>query len=888
MMRLTLAVLLLSLEVSAQPSATNARKVRQLNEVGTTGQYWSQTSSTPLKMGTPGSVTLTPCPPGVDYTSGVGYDVYINDANPESVAVTSGSTGAGNCSISFTPNFSHSNYTIGSASSGIQETINVFCGVSSTYYKNRQCNITIPGEVSNPTANNYNVYGTIFFHSNNSILSGYGVVLKCSGRGACLQVGDLSASSDYVDNTITGLNLSSTNHPSLPAYAGVNVTNTVRSSGVVVITTATAHGFRPGDMVTTLFTDNSAYWGDAVVATVPSTTTFTYARTGVDIAPQATPGVVALAYSAILDNGENTHFLDVTNSGGWFNNFFDMWDDENATIDHFKTASADVNHGPNWSGSIVFSAGNQDARHQIAPVISLLNSTITSSANGVTVYNSNGLYIENTIIQGTSLWEVHSSNETGNYQGAYLKNIYSETDTNANPLIPPRSPFPGLGIAGLIAGASSGAASFHITGNGGTLGAFPTGGTGSMGYSYFIVANDTTAGTQTSPMQILNWLSTGSDSIPVRWPRVANGADAITYDVLRMATPAGVGAIFPFNGGCTGGPGGTCGYVAKGLTQSIACSGSLVCSHLDDGGSSTSAYTIKQANYVGTLNFWPGSIVSVDKSVLVDTDKYGSVGIGLNGNPLQVANLCPNYGATSPGGYTTCLASVTSFNNSVPNQTATIMTDGSEVGSGMKLSKGRLNFSNTPGAYVSAHHIITLLDSQPALTQATWGFRPPANANDTWIGTDLSGVAYPNSGQLAFGAPVSITNYIRATGDGIHSDWLERLTSKQKTFAVPVTIRDGNSFTLGDGSPLSQMKIYNINSIPAHRVSSQSCFDIVGEAKGLTKADKITGITPPGTLGNLSLNAYPANEGAITLHFCNPSGSDVTTPSGIYSFLAVR
>jgi hypothetical protein len=206
----------------------------------------------------------------------------------------------------------------------------------------------------------------------------------------------------------------------------------------------------------------------------------------------------------------------------------------------------------------------------------------------------------------------------------------------------------------------------------------------------------------------------------------------------------------------------------------------------------------------------------------------------------------------------------------------------------MKLSKGRLNFSSTPGAYVSAHHIITLLDSQPALTQATWGFRPPANANDTWIGTDLSGVAYPNSGQLAFGAPVSITNYIRATGDGIHSDWLERLTSKQKTFAVPVTIRDGNSFTLGDGSPLSQMKIYNINSIPAHRVSSQSCFDIVGEAKGLTKADKITGITPPGTLGNLSLNAYPANEGAITLHFCNPSGSDVTTPSGIYSFLAVR
>src|SRR5208282_672512 len=92
-----------------------------------------------------------------------------------------------------------------------------------------------------------------------------------------------------------------------------------------------------------------------------------------------------------------------------------------------------------------------------------------------------------------------------------------------------------------------------------------------------------------------------------------------------------------------------------------------------------------------------------------------------NGNPLEVANLCPNYGAATAGGYTTCLASITSPNNAVPNQTATIMTDGAEVGNGMTLSKGRLNFSSTAGALISAHHIITLLDSQPALTQSTWG-----------------------------------------------------------------------------------------------------------------------------------------------------------------------
>ena len=290
------------------------------------------------------------------------------------------------------------------------------------------------------------------------------------------------------------------------------------------------------------------------------------------------------------------------------------------------------------------------------------------------------------------------------------------------------------------------------------------------------------SGTQTSPLQILNWLSTGSDSIPVRWPRVANGADAITYDVVRMTTPAGVGAIYPFNGGCPGGSGGTCGYVAQGLTQSAACSGSLVCSYTDTGSSSTSSYSIKQANYGGTLSFWPGSIVSVNKSVSVDAEQYTAVGIGLNGNPLEVAHQCSSYGAASPGGYTACLASVTSPNNSVPNQTATIMTDGAEVGNGMTLSKGRLNFSSTPGALISAHHIVTLLDSQPSLTQSTWGYRPPASANDTWIGTDVTSNVYPSSGQLAFGSPISITNYIGQTGNG--TNWLERLNSSLKEFNV--------------------------------------------------------------------------------------------------------
>jgi len=122
-----------------------------------------------------------------------------------------------------------------------------------------------------------------------------------------------------------------------------------------------------------------------MVTAVPSSTTFQYAHSGSDIASQATPGVVALAYVAILDNGMNTHLTDIAydkvGDKGNFNNFFDLWDDESATIEHFNNNAISLNHGANWTGSFVFSAGNQ-GRNQIAPVITLRDSTIT--ANGPT------------------------------------------------------------------------------------------------------------------------------------------------------------------------------------------------------------------------------------------------------------------------------------------------------------------------------------------------------------------------------------------------------------------------------------------------------------------------------------------------------------------------
>ena len=315
---------------------------------------------------------------------------------------------------SFTPYYSYlKGSTIGSASSGIQETINAACGVDPISYKNGQCDVVIPANGPQVglahSINTYSVAGTIYLHANQSILSGYGASLDCKGRGACLQVGDLTSSNDYQSNTIQGLSFRSpTDFSRDPAYAGVAIVRTQRASQVVTITTARPHGFRVGDMVTIMFTDNNAFWGDAFVTATPSPTTFQYAHSGADIAPQTTPGDVALAYVAVLDNGMNTHMSDISydkvGENGSFNNFFDFWDDENATITHF-ISTINLTGNANWTGSFVFSAGNQGPRHQIAPVITLRDSTITALNPGATVYNSNGLYVENTVLQSSGPWK---------------------------------------------------------------------------------------------------------------------------------------------------------------------------------------------------------------------------------------------------------------------------------------------------------------------------------------------------------------------------------------------------------------------------------------------------------------------------------------------------
>ena len=59
-------------------------------------------------------------------------------------------------------------------------------------------------------------------------------------------------------------------------------TGAVRSSNVVTITTSTLHGFAVGDKVVISSVTNTSFNGTFVIATVPSSTTFTFAQSGAD------------------------------------------------------------------------------------------------------------------------------------------------------------------------------------------------------------------------------------------------------------------------------------------------------------------------------------------------------------------------------------------------------------------------------------------------------------------------------------------------------------------------------------------------------------------------------------------------------------------------------
>lgn len=755
------------------------------------------------------------------------YQIRITDGGKSETVYVSGGTcvdGAINCSLIFTPFFSHSAhaYSLGSATQGIQEAINDGCGLPNSaadWPKISGCHVIIPPrgkpyKTSTSYSEDYNIYGSIFFHTSESTLSGDGAVINHYGRGPGLVVGYLtpvnadgssipgfpaSAISNFaLDNTITGISFRSpSDNSSDPAYAGSEVASVAysKSTHLNTITTKTPHGLRTGDMVTILFTDPTQFWGDVPSLTVVDAKTFTYYRDiRVDWAAQQTPGIVALAYEPVLDNASGTNFLRVKGAIAWqigrFNNWFDFWDDERCLVEGFDNAAIPLNANVNWTGSFFFSGGGYNlpvAKQQLASVVTVAESNLTANySNGFSFFNSNGLYVRDTVIQAQGLWQANISNVTGNYQGASFENIYTETGPSLNPLIPAKSPWPGIGNAGLIAGPSSGAAAFSIRGAG-MGGSLPSEGDGSNQFVYSIVVNDVSTGEHSSPLPVMFGRADPSGTILVRWPRVANGRDIITYHVVRNTAPLGIAAAnggytAPSATGCGGGSVGACGTVVVSLPQ---CS-SFVCTFRDDVAlaSSPIASDLASQNYRGNFSFWPALGAITSGTPIVSENEISTVGVGAQVHtasavPINYAERCR--GSVSVfGGYTSCASSTDTTNGT---DSALMLND---YNYGKLSAKGRLNFM----ARGKPQELITLSDADIASTLATIGYRPKANSLDAYIGLDgPKGGFAEDAASVAIGSPIAISAYIAEAPND--SAWKERLSANSKQLKVPVDFQLG-------------------------------------------------------------------------------------------------
>jgi len=575
------------------------------------------------------------------------------------------------------------------------------------------------------------------------------------------------------------------------------------------------------------------------------------------------PNIVKGTKSALYVNANGTSVHDITtlysSTGGTFGHIVTVCDDQAFTLDGLNYIGVGLRGDKDFVGSAVYAPGPFNTCSAVGWLRDMQISA-QCGGNGVDWRSGNSLHVSDSVIQGFLQFGIRTGTMRGGYSPTQLDHLYMEVGSCRNPV-------GNIGQAGIISVGS------WVNGKTDMLaiGQQPTYAKGgSKHYIYWIVARDSKRGSSV-PLRVGDANANGKEDVVVAWPRI--DGNNITYDVLRTEG----------EGNAVTAPYGTGAYaIATGVPQCIG----EVCTTTNHPSPPVNYSVVDNPSFTPELMFWPGSLILSNGATAVVTvppvtNVSPVISTAVN-VPSLFADFCP--GGT-PGVYAVCLAG-DSFGNNQSRVVGTLLQNGPASGGMTANLKGRLNFMQSPAGGLTPGHVMTLVDSNPAKTLADSVHRPSNDDNDTFIGLDVpAGGASVRQAQLSIGAPVSISEYVGNKGDGIN--WKERLTTKEKTFAVPVTIKSGSTFTLGGGSALSQMKLYSSRTVPAS-VPPQSCLNVMETADGLTVGDLIVGINPPKPLGSLSLNAYVTAAGTLTLHFCNPTAGPLLTPAGAYSYLAVH
>jgi hypothetical protein len=174
------------------------------------------------------------------------YKVYIGGTGtPEAVTVTGGACtpGAASGTITVTTANAHSaGYTVGSASSGIQEAWNDAWVNDNGTAPNANSETAPYVKLTADTT--YYVYAAVYLRGRGGVLDGAGALISCATRDRCIYIGTTQAR-PYV-NQHKIYNLTGTSALNID---GVQVANVSASGGTYSVTTAANHPFVVGDTV---------------------------------------------------------------------------------------------------------------------------------------------------------------------------------------------------------------------------------------------------------------------------------------------------------------------------------------------------------------------------------------------------------------------------------------------------------------------------------------------------------------------------------------------------------------------------------------------------------------------------------------------------------------
>lgn len=641
---------------------------------GLNGSQMSRRSTLALETG-PNTVTLTPCPFGVNGSDLYHYLYISNRGKPESVLITGGTckSGASSGNIQFTAQYAHPvGYSIGSASDGVQEAfIDAVVGVKSNGQQSRNVMIS-PGT--------HVVNARVSIRASGLSVQASGASITCNVRDTCLMIGDPTNANGFSRVTVAGL--------------------------------------------------------------------------------RVRPGTIGGTWPAIEDNAQGTVLTDIGPGSGAvpgasFGSLVQIDNDQAALIDRMDTNLAPWSRcDATFCSAAILGPGPLNPN---AGVLWVKNSNLSlgCTANGIDNWDDNTLHVSDSVVQAYAQFGVRASGVYTNSLAAQLDDVYEEVGNCTNPL--------GTGQAGLIVMGG-----FAQTSGGSPAGKLPSySNSGTTQYNYYIVIHSSTDGVS-SPYLAGYAMTDGTKPIRVLWNKIGRHG-AITYDVLRTV---GTGAQVPLYG---------TGNFAIATGVNAASCLSTVCSFTDNV-AAASQYTIAPNSYAPSLRLWPGNIIltSIGDSARGIGTRYfsnlvvagGIVSAGGASQPSVFGEQCDAGGWWSPV-WTQCAG------GSSEQQVGTIYQLGTQSG-----LKGRLIFEVPPGGATPNTHVITISDSDSAKTLATPMNRPTSDPTDSYIGVDQPGRVPASQTRLAFGSPISISQYIGNTGDG--TSWLERLSAANKTFKVPV------------------------------------------------------------------------------------------------------